>query len=109
MYSAGHGCHTTQLLLVDKLWDVDEPRPSLSRPLGKSDLRGWIEGIRGGPAPQCNLVDFGGPFTDWTLLANMATLFPDQTLEFDPVTCKILNVDEANQAVAPEYRKGWSL
>jgi len=37
------------------------------------------------------------------------TLFPDQTLEFDPVACRIINVDEANQAVAPEYRTGWSL
>ena len=109
MYSSGHGCHTTQLLPADKFKDVGEPRPSLPRPLGKSDLKGWIEGIRGGPLPQCNFAEFGGPFTEWTHLANVATLFPDQTLEFDPVACKIINVDEANEAVAPEYRKGWSL
>jgi hypothetical protein len=41
-------------------------------------------------------------------LANVATLFPDQTLAFDPVACWIINVDEADQAVAPEYRMGWS-
>ena len=27
---------------------------------------------------------FSGPFTEWYLLANIATLFPDKTLEFDP-------------------------
>lgn len=109
MYSAGHGCHTTQLLPADKFRDVGEPRQSLPRPLGKSDLRGWVEGIRGGPAPQCNFAEFGGPFTEWTLLANVATLFPDQTLEYDPVARKVVNLDAANEAVAPEYRKGWSL
>ncbi len=109
MYSAGHGGHTTHLLPADKFTDVGAPRESLPRPLGKSDLRGWIEGIRGGPAPQCNFVDFGGPFTEWTLLANVATLFPDQTLEYDPVDRKVINLDAANEAVAPEYREGWTL
>jgi hypothetical protein len=109
MYSAGHGCHTTQLLPADKFSDVGEPCQSLPRPLGKSNLRGWIDGIRGGPAPQCNFVEFGGPFTEWTLLANVATLFPDQTLEYDPVARQVVNLDEANEAVAPAYREGWSL
>ncbi len=62
--------------------------------------------IRGGPLPQCNFAEFGGPFTEWTHLANVATLFPDQTLEFDPVACKIINVDEANEAVALSTVKG---
>jgi hypothetical protein len=39
----------------------------------------------------------------------MATLFPDQTLEYDPVGRQVVNLDAANAAVAPEYRQGWSL
>lgn len=109
LYTSGHGCHTTQLLPAEKFKDVGEPRQSLPRPLGKSDLRGWIEGIRGGPLPQCNFAEFGGPFTEWTLLANVATLFPDQGLEFDPVACRIVNHEQADEMIRPPYREGWKL
>jgi len=109
-YSAGHGCGKRMALLPEeKFKDVANPSEVLPRPLGKSDLTGWCAAIRGGPAPQCNFPEFGGPFTEWTLLANVATLFPDQTLEYDPVGRKVVNLDAANEAVAPEYRKGWSL
>ena len=57
----------------------------------------------------CKFAEFGGPFTEWTLLANVATLFPDQTLEYDPVVRKVVNLNAANEAVALEYRKGWTL
>ena len=52
---------------------------------------------------------FSGPFTEWYLLANIATLFPDETLEFDPVDCRIINNDQADAKIRPPYRDGWKL
>jgi hypothetical protein len=52
--------------------------------------------------------DYAGPLVEFLLLANVATLF-GQTLEFDPLACKIVNHPEADAALRREYRKGWSL
>ena len=42
------------------------------------------------------------------LLGNIASLV-DQPLEFDAVRCKITNSDEADQALRPLHRDGWTL
>ena len=85
----------------------------MARPGGLSAvkfLRGWVQGMKEeGPAPMGCFNAFSGPFTEWYLLANIATLFPDQTLEFDPVTCRIINHDQADQKIRPTYREGWKL
>ena len=39
--------------------------------------------------------DYAGPLVEFLLLANVATLF-GQTLEFDPLGCKIVNHPEAD-------------
>jgi hypothetical protein len=52
---------------------------------------------------------FSGPFAEWFLLANVATLFPDRTLEFDPVACRIVDHEQADQKLRPPYREGWKL
>ena len=49
---------------------------------------------------------FSGPFVEWYLLANVASLFPNETLEFDPVTCRITNHERADLALRPPYRDG---
>jgi len=46
---------------------------------------------------------------EWYLLANVATVFPDQTLEFDPITCRIVNNEQADQKIRLPYREGWKL
>jgi len=33
----------------------------------------------------CDFVDLSGGFTEWYLLGNLASLFPKQTLEYDPL------------------------
>ena len=85
------------------------PPQSLPRPLGGRFLRGWAAGMKKGPAPMGCFSAFSGPFTEWFLLANVATLFPDRTLEFDPVACRIVNHKQADQMIRPAYRKGWQL
>ena len=52
--------------------------------------------------------DYAGPLAEFVLLGNVATQF-DRNIEFDPMTMKIVNSSEANNALRREYRKGWSL
>ncbi len=43
------------------------------------------------------------------MLGNAATLFPEETLEYDPKRCKIVNHEEANRLLRPPRREGWEL
>jgi hypothetical protein len=97
------------LLPKERFETVADPPASLPRPLSASAEPGWIGAIRGGTAPMCSFDGFAGPYVQFYLLGNVATLFPGKTLEFDPVAGKVTNLDEANEVIHPEYRKGWSL
>ena len=109
IYTFGHGDTTVAMLPEDKFRDVRDPPEWLPRPLPGRFLRGWLDGMRDGPKPMGCFSTFAGPFVQWYLLANVASLFPDQTLEFDPVTCRITNHEQADQALRPPYRDGWTL
>ena len=93
----------------DKFKDLGDPPPSLPRPLPGRFLRGWVQGMKEGLPPMSCFNAFSGPFTEWYLLANIATLFPDTTLEFDPVTCRIINNAAADRQIRQPYREGWTL
>jgi hypothetical protein len=88
---------------------LGDPPQALPRPLPGRFLQGWVQGMKKGLAPMGCFNAFSGPFTEWFLLANIATLFPDKTLEFDPVTCRIVNHEHADQKIRPSYREGWKL
>ncbi len=53
-------------------------------------------------------LDYAGPLVEFLVLANVATQF-GETLEFDPLACKITNHDEASAALSRPYRNGWTL
>ena len=42
------------------------------------------------------------------MLGNVATQFTGK-IDFDPLACRIVNNQAADQALRSEYRKGWSL
>jgi hypothetical protein len=109
MRTAGHGSSQMDLLPAERFKDVGNPPESLPRPLGAPGLRGWTDAIRGDTAPMCNFVDFSGRFTEWYLLGNLASLFPKQTLDYDPIAGRIVNNAAADQAARPAYREGWTL
>jgi hypothetical protein len=109
MYTFGHGCRTVAMLPEEKFKDAGQPPEALPRPLPGRFLRGWAEGMREGPPPMGCFNTFSGPFTEFYLLANVASLFPNETLEFDPLTCRIINHDQADLAIRPPYREGWTL
>ncbi len=70
--------------------------------------REWHEAIRGaGPAPLSNF-DHSGPAMELLLLGNIASLV-GETLEFDPVAGRIVNHEEADRAIRPPHREGWSV
>jgi hypothetical protein len=108
MRTTGHGSSNMELMPDEPFKDIGNAPESLSRPLRKAGVAGWTEAIRGGLPPMCDF-DFSGPFTEWYLLGNVATLFPGQTLEYDPVAGRIINNAEADQAARPAYREGWVL
>jgi len=67
----------------------------------------WFQACKGGPTPMSNF-DHSGPAMELLLLGNVASLVA-QPFEFDPVACKIPNNDEADRALRPPRREGWSL
>ena len=42
------------------------------------------------------------------MLGNIATQFEGK-LEYDPLAGRIVNNDQADKLIMPEYRKGWTL
>jgi len=70
-------------------------------------LEEWLQACKGGPTPMSNF-DHSGPVMELLLLGNVASLV-GQPFEFDPVACKIVNHAEADRALRPPPRKGWSL
>jgi len=107
--SSGHGDGRAQFFLENKPAQLGDPPQLLPRSLGRGGEGGFFDAIRGGPAPMCNFVEFGVPFAEWYLLGNLATLFPGETLEYDPIAGRIVNNPQADAAARPEYRKGWAL
>jgi len=81
--------------------------PPQSLPRAGSHEREWLEACRGGPTPFSNF-NHSGPAIEMLLLGNVATLV-GQPLEFDPVACKIVNNEEADAALRPQHREGWSV
>ncbi len=93
------------LLPEDKFRDFQGPPRTLPR--SGSHEREFTAACQGGPRPMSNF-DYAGPLVEFLLLANVATQF-GETLEFDPLACRITNHDEANAALSRPYRNGWTL
>ena len=85
----------------------------VNRPQRLGESRGiyrdWMDACRGAK-PQI-LADFenGGRLSELLMLGNIATLFPGETLGYNPVAGQITNVAEANQKLSSKYRDGWRI
>jgi len=83
------------------------------RPLRISASRGiyrdWIDACRGDESHILASFDNGGPLSELLMLGNIATLFPEETLSYDPAEGRITNKPEANQHLGFEYREGWRI
>jgi hypothetical protein len=70
-------------------------------------VREWTEAIKGGRG---TFSDFNraAPVVEFVLLGNIATRL-GRPLEYDPVSGKITNDEEANRWIHPARREGWAL
>jgi len=73
----------------------------------ESHQQEWFKACKGEGGTLSNF-DHAGPAIELLLVGNVATLV-GQTLEFDPVACKVVNNAEADALLRPKYREGWSL
>jgi predicted dehydrogenase len=68
----------------------------------------WVRACKDGKPASANF-DYGGPLTEMVLLGVLAMRFKDTPLEWDPITMKVTNLEEANKYVRPAFREGWTL
>jgi hypothetical protein len=93
--------------------------PPQRLPRSGSHEREWVQACKGGPTPMSSF-DHSGPVMELLLLGNVACPFGGaalcptdgrvgQPFEFDPVTCQIVDNEQADRALCPPRREGWSL
>jgi predicted dehydrogenase len=97
---------TFTMLPEEKFKDVRKDAPE-KVDASRGHERDWLLACRGGKPAWAN-YDYAGPLNEFLQLGNVATQFEGR-LQYDPVAGKIVNHQEADKALASEYRKGWSL
>ena len=69
----------------------------------------WVDAcLKGGAKPSANF-DYAGPLTEAVLLGCLASIFPNQTLEWDADKMVFTNSPDATKFVKRSYRKGWEI
>jgi len=79
----------------------------LPRVKGVNHWAQFVEACRGNGKTTANF-DYAGPLTEAILLGDVASRFPQTTLQWNAHKMKF-DVHEANQFVRREYRHGWSV
>jgi len=97
--------HIAAPILLPKENFVDFKMPEVK---GANHWHQFVEAVRGNGKTSANF-DYAGPLTEAVLLGSVATRFPKTTLEWKAAALKFTNVNEANQYVRREYRKGWEV
>ena len=101
-----HNVNVT-LLPKEKFPGIDTSKPRIVAP-SRGHYRDWILACRGGEPPWARF-EHAATFNEFLMLGDVATRFPGQALEYDPLAGKISHHVEANEALRYEYRKGWML
>lgn len=100
--------HNSEYFLLPEEEFEDFEGPPQTLPRSGSHEREWLAACKGGP-PAMSSFDYASRLIEFLMLGNVATLFPEEELVYDPVECRITNHPEANAALRREYRTGWSL
>ena len=69
----------------------------------------FLDCVRNGGAKPSANFDYAGPMTEAVLLGCLASIFPQQVLEWDGPGLKFKNVPEANAFIGRSYRPGWEI
>jgi len=99
--------HNSSCALLPERDFPDSGGPPRKLPHVESHQEEWFKACKGRATTLSNF-DHAGPAIELLLVGNVATLV-GQTLEFDPVACKVVNNAEADALLRPEHREGWSL
>ena len=91
------------LLPADKYKDFKLPSVE-----GLNHWHQWVDACRGEDKTTAGF-DYAGPLTEAILLGGVATRFHKVTLKWDAKKLKFTNVDDANQYIKRDYRKGWEV
>jgi len=99
-YPAGRGPYSGQ---------STEPLPAPpQREWGREEVhKDWAVAVKAGKQAPCKF-GYAGPFTEAYQLGNIA-LRIGHKIDWDPLTFRITNCEEANQYLRREYRRGWDL
>jgi hypothetical protein len=102
-----HSVHVTALPKA-KFKTVETNRP-LRIPASRGIYKDWMEACRGKNPHILADFDHGGPLSEFLMLGNIATQFPETMLDYDPIAGRITNVEQANQKLGFNYRKHWRI
>ena len=94
-----------RLIPESKMKGFSPPEPFLPR--GVNHYQEWVQACKGGPKPLANF-DYAGPLTEMVLLGNVA-IRAGKKLVWDGPKMQITNVQQANQHLSRQYRRGWTL
>jgi hypothetical protein len=96
------------LLDAAKMADVTAHPVPQKYPRSPGVYAEWIAACKGG-APAGSAFDtYSGPFTEMVMLGCLAVRL-GRTLEIDPATGAVTNVQVPQELITPVYRAGWTL
>lgn len=97
-----------RLIPENKMKEYQLPEKTIPRSPGIHQE--WIEACKGNGKTTSNF-DYAAKLTETMLLGNVAIRMAKSNtiLNYDPVRIRITNLEEANQFLHKDYRKGWVL
>jgi predicted dehydrogenase len=98
---------TVRLLPKSKFEQIEQRRP-LTQPASPGHYKEWVEACRGGSMPLSNF-EYAAPFAEFLNVGSIATRFPGELIEFDPVAGRIINHPRAAEFLEYPYREGWTI
>lgn len=97
-----------RLLPASKMEGYQKPEPYLPRIPDEDHRADWIRACKTSSYQSASNFGYAGPFTEAVLIGNLA-LRAGGRIEWDSAKMEVTNNPDANQFVAREYRKGWTL
>jgi Oxidoreductase family, C-terminal alpha/beta domain/Oxidoreductase family, NAD-binding Rossmann fold len=105
---AGTYADDPTLLDAAKMADITAHPVPQKYPRSQGVYAEWIAACKGG-APAGSAFDtYSGPFTEMVLLGCLAVRM-GRTLEIDPASGAVTNVQVPQELITPAYRAGWTL
>lgn len=97
-----------RIIPEDKMKEYKRPEKTIPRSPGIHQE--WIDACKGNGKTTSHF-GYAGKLTETMLLGNLAIKFKDKNtiLKWDGENGQITNLEEANQHLRTEYRKGWTL